>query len=573
MALEMINSIKSPFLTYGLVPIVISITGHRDIPQEDEPRLFDAVTKALKEIADQTPYSQHVLLSALAEGADRIAARAALENSWILGVILPAPASIYEQDFVTEESRSEFHELHDKASWVETLPAKVTSPDAYREAGIRMARLSLFLLALWDGDETNVATGGTADIVNLFLREIPEPSRPGPADNYLPEARPVWHILTRRTRAPDRIPISKVGDMKKLAIEPDGTINRDSKCERWFAVMKRIDLFSSDGKSWLNDNSDLVAQLNEKDATLGLPPSAKFANALHVVSDKISMQTQRTRDLQMRWLFGLALAAIFCQQTYSGPAWFAGWLAAAFVFGLLATALLLKGGRARLEEQYLDYRALAEACRVQYSWKRAGVSACVADHFLRDQRDELEWLRQAVRTTELMPGSLPLDADRIKDVAEDWIDDQLNYFIGKTDKATSNDAQYRKWRIRAQWLFWSGIAVTGLLLLLHVFVVPNLSQDEQAELQWLIVVYGMLFGLSGMVEVYLDVKSFREQARTYRRMGIAMGVARRNLNVALENGDLNMAEDILMGAGRDALDENGSWLLLHRDRPPVVQLG
>jgi hypothetical protein len=215
------HSGKSVPLTLGLVPIVIGITGHRDIPPEDEPRLFDTVTKALTEIADQTPNSQHVLLSALAEGADRIVARAALEIDWKLGVILPAPASIYEQDFATEESRSEFHALLGKASWIDTLPDEKTEPSAYRAAGIRMLRQSLFLLALWDGDETNIAEGGTADMVNLFLRDIFEPISLELADTYLPESRSVWHILTRRTRAPDRIPLSEIGRMKKLFLDSD----------------------------------------------------------------------------------------------------------------------------------------------------------------------------------------------------------------------------------------------------------------------------------------------------------------------------------------------------------------
>jgi hypothetical protein len=56
-------------------------------------------------------------------------------------------------------------------------------------------------------------------------------------------------------------------------------------------------------------------------------------------------------------------------------------------------------------------------------------------------------------------------------------------------------------------------------------------------------------------------------------MGLAMGMARRHLDTALAQGDLVAAENVLLGAGRDALAENGDWLLLHRDRPAQVPLG
>jgi hypothetical protein len=562
-------------LTPGLIPIVIGITGHRDIPFEDEPRLFNAVTKALKEITDKTPKSQHVLLSALAEGADRIAARAALDSGWILGAILPAPIAIYEQDFTTKESHAEFHELLAKALWVEELPAKETSPDAYLDAGIRMARQSIFLLALWDGNEST-SKGGTADIVNLFLDGIPDIAKQttvGPTDNFLPETRPVLHILTRRTLAPDEFPTSEVGSIFKFTKGPDGSCSSVEEFNRWKNVIGQIDQFNSIAKSYLKDNLDWKERMIEEDKNaLNFPPSAAYAHALFYLSDKISQKAQNTRNRLMWGLFGLAIAAIFCQQTYSGPIFEYVWLLAAFGFGILATALHFWGVNAKLEQKYLDYRSLSEGCRVQRSWKRAGVAACAADHFLRDQRDELEWLRQAIRTTELLPGKLELNADRVESVATEWIDDQRNWFVGdgqgSIGKSDKNEKIHCVWKRIAKIFFWFGLSVIALILLLHILF----EKTPPSEIQWMIVASGMLFCVSGIVEVFINIKAYPEQARSYRSMGIALGVARSNLNVALKNEDLAMAENILLGAGRDALAENGGWLLLHRDRPTQVQL-
>lgn len=572
------NELGGGIYALGLVPIVIGVTGHRDIPASDVDALAKATRAALDEIALSSPNSPHVLLSSLAEGADRIAAQVALDKGWTLGVTLPASAEIYALDFKTAESQADFRSLMSKAAWVDVLPAEALTPAAYRAAGLRIARQAFYLLAYWDGDVT-ISDGGTADIVYLFLHGIPESAMAYQADNFLPDARPVWHILTPRSRAPDLISVSDVGRLSKLAPEPCGA-SGNNELQRWGAVMRRIDLFNADAAACLKNNPASVERVRkdiEKVVVPDISASAKAASVLHAVAGVISEHAQGQRNRELLWLFGLALTAVFCEQIYSGPIWAAGWLAAAIGSGALATTLFLWGARAKLEDRYLDYRALAEACRVQYFWKRAGISACAADHFLRDQRDELEWLRQAVRTTELLPGIVVTDTDRIEGVARDWIDGQRKWFIGDgsstVGKAGWNDAQDKKLSNLAGWLFKGGIAVAVVLMLLHAFVVPFFGKTEEDALQWLIVAYGMLFGTAGMVAVYLGVKAFPEQARAYRRMGLVMGVARRHLDASLAHGDIDAAKNVLLGAGRDALEENGGWLLLHRDRPAQVPLG
>ena len=575
---EFVRISASPAPAIGLVPIVLGVTGHRDIPADDVPRLSEVITKHLEDILHDSPNSPHILLSALAEGADRVAASVALDCGWALGVILPAPADIYENDFTTPQSRAEFHELLAKATWVESLSAETTGPGAYHTSGLRMLRQSLYLLALWDGDP-NGAEGGTSEMVNLFRHGIPEPFLPGPADNSLPEARPVLHVLTRRTRALERLSARDVGRLTMLAPEPAGT-SGENELDRWAAVLQHIDQFNADAALCRNENSaefkEAMAEL-ERAAPPDLPLSGRSAAAIQVVAGVMSKQAQTQRDRELLWLFGLALMAVFCEQIYSGPIWAAGWLAAAIVSGVLAAVLFQRGTQTRLEARYLDYRALAEACRVQYFWKQAGVSACATDHFLRDQRDELEWLRQAVRTTELMPGHVAMEVNRLGKVGRDWIDDQRKWFIGSGEgnggKATWNRERNQVWSQRSRWYFQGGIAVTVLLVLLHTFVVPHMSKGDEDALQWLIVTYGMLFGMAGIAAIYQEVKAFAEQARAYSRMGLAMNMARRHLDVALASGDLVAAENILLGAGRDALAENGGWLLLHRDRPAQVPLG
>jgi hypothetical protein len=58
---------------------------------------------------------------------------------------------------------------------------------------------------------------------------------------------------------------------------------------------------------------------------------------------------------------------------------------------------------AGLSDKYQDYRALAEGMRVQFYWRLAGLKLSVADHYLRKQRSELDWICSAIRVWVFQP--------------------------------------------------------------------------------------------------------------------------------------------------------------------------
>ena len=59
-----------------------------------------------------------MLVSCLAEGADRLAAHVALQLGFRLVVPLPMPVELYEKDFAEEGTRREFADLLAKAEHV-----------------------------------------------------------------------------------------------------------------------------------------------------------------------------------------------------------------------------------------------------------------------------------------------------------------------------------------------------------------------------------------------------------------------------------------------------------------------
>src|SRR5260370_27354592 len=164
-------------------PLVIGVTGHRDIREEDREQLKNSVRSVLTGLRQQYPSTPFILLSPLAEGADRLVAEVALlpEIGARLIAPLPMPKHMYETDF-DPDSLTKFKELLGKADqWFE-IPliaeeAAVRHPGPerdlqYEAVGIFIARESQILLALWDGVHLG-KVGGTSEIVKFQTEGLP----------------------------------------------------------------------------------------------------------------------------------------------------------------------------------------------------------------------------------------------------------------------------------------------------------------------------------------------------------------------------------------------------------------
>lgn len=108
-------------------------------------------------------------VSSLAEGADRLVARAVLARpGGRLVALLPLERADYATDFADEASQQEFNELLAAADEVEVISPRpdddASREAAYERAGIAVLERSDLLLALWDG-EPGRGRGGTAELV------------------------------------------------------------------------------------------------------------------------------------------------------------------------------------------------------------------------------------------------------------------------------------------------------------------------------------------------------------------------------------------------------------------------
>jgi len=163
----------------------LGVIGHRPnrLPEAARPRVeaeIDSVIIALATAAGaaQARHSDDfvagdpilTLVSALAEGADRLAAARSLRAGFQLDVPLPFAQDVYEQDFADVASVGEFRDLLRQARSVLTLPGeRKAESKAYETVGLTVLGQSDILLAVWDGGPS-AGRGGTTEMVQTAIR-------------------------------------------------------------------------------------------------------------------------------------------------------------------------------------------------------------------------------------------------------------------------------------------------------------------------------------------------------------------------------------------------------------------
>jgi len=166
----------------------VGVTGHRDLKNSDSAALVDTLAEVFDMIASTvrtvqvSPISQAIysaappvmqLVSPLAEGADRIAAKVALERGWRLATVMPFFQESYERDF---DDKTEFRALLARAredSAVVELDNEYCDDQSrrspsYLEAGQFLLRHCDLIVGIWNG-EPAAGIGGTADVLGKAL--------------------------------------------------------------------------------------------------------------------------------------------------------------------------------------------------------------------------------------------------------------------------------------------------------------------------------------------------------------------------------------------------------------------
>ncbi|MGH7497358.1 MAG: hypothetical protein ACREL3_00730 [Gemmatimonadales bacterium] len=457
----------------GLIPIVIGVTGHRDIRPEDLPALEAAVRRLLERLRRDYPNSPLVMVTPLAEGADRLAARVALDMGAELVAPLPLPRREYEKDF--PGSIAYFAGLYDDTRTVRRLelpPLEVSASNRegvsdadrrelqYALAGAYVARHSHLLLALWDGRDSE-SVGGTAQVVGYrrtgrfgFADEVgerlelaPDPFALSgtPLDPY--DTGPVYQIATpRKGHASPDDPFSGRWLGAEHAPQPEES---DAVPAPLSATLSKIETFNADAIR-LDRTARAAVDASERslyDGGLdGMPSSMGVLRRAFAFADALASRYQRETYRVLWTVYGLAMLAVVFFQLYAHAfpgddprvvLFLAGYVA---LLGAADVVYLVSRHR-QSQNKFQDYRAVAEGLRVQFYWRLAGLAHSAADFYLRKQRDELAWIREAIRAFGVR--TEPAALGDVRAIESGWIDSQRSYYTRTTGRERGRLAKYR----------------------------------------------------------------------------------------------------------------------------------
>ena len=367
-----------------------------------------------------TPVSLTVV-SALAEGADRLVAREAMDARASLEVVLPLPADDYLTDFESDASKSEFRTLLKKASAVTELPVAGERDEAYERAGRAVVDRSDVLIALWDGHDAR-GQGGTAQIVAYARRQhvpvlqVPvkrlDPGSPEPRNAHVPAPPESFGLLSDRA-------------FELLDHYNSRTLRTGRK----------------------NTESPLLPDKLKAPVPAHVQSLVDYAQPYYHRAERVARHSQRLFRLLSLLLYSLAALAVILVATqiiflpkYPQMVW-----AEAVALAAVVVTLVI-GRRARLHDRWLAARYLAERIRSGLFLAAVGVDlrpAHVGEPRPADDETQTadsaepdpnqEWIERAFHEIywrarrfpppESEPGLGELRALLI----EAWVDDQVKY--------------------------------------------------------------------------------------------------------------------------------------------------
>jgi hypothetical protein len=444
-------------------------------------------------------------------------------------------------------------------------------------------------LALWDGDDAAMKTGGTGETVLLkkagFSLRDSRLVRDG-IDGA--EIGPVVVVTTPRLNAPGAATevVTRPWGRELTAaalthpeLDGEAKIWRDFEASIALTTSFNIDatrvLSSSVGKEKFRESLVRLLDAPSSPATttraraLGLHDAPLWC-ATYAIADVLAQENQRSFKRIWTWLFvfGFLMAA-----SLGFPLNFPDAKIHAFaVYQTLFTcsfALYFFARRRQYQEKYLDYRALSETARVGIFWRIAGVDKAVMDVYPICQSLELAWVKVSLRSLACFDDSgsrrlEPLDAMRYKICHDVWIRGQFEYF-------QSHGKRHGEKAARGKMLSISCLVVSGVgTLMIGLFGYLGFDWKRYMPLDsgaFVPLTLQLLPAAGAAIQGYAEQLGRTSQARQFERMHKLFGRAMTILPESLEPRDEAAAREALVELGREAAHEAASWTSIFRLRP------
>ena len=544
------------------IPIVVGVTGHRALREQDLPALRESVKTELRNIQKLCPHSPVMMLCSLAEGGDLLCADVAEELGIGLIAVLPTERSVFEKDFSPAALERLSHHLS-RAEQVFVTPDIEAPPEAdgspevvsdldhavrsfrFRQAGIYVASHCHVLLALWDGGPGTKAACGAAEAVDFAL-----------TGNYRPISGAVPHPQ-------GRCGVVHVLAPRKPEAEAGGAVKHLGDWDGLRQCLKRTDDFNR-GAAALQD-----ASAGSRPAKTRLPEDASSDPALQKM-ERLSLAAGRLSTASAKkYRRVLALLAVasslltfaFLMYDEAEAYWM---ILVCGVMLLFAWVCQRYAARSDCHRRYLEYRALAECLRVQTYLRYAGSRVRPVELLTWTQQTETAWIVAALSALEIAgPARGP------HDIRGCWVEDQLDYHRGAGARAghalLSSDRIVRVALLTSITLYVAALAfelLCGGLLSAPRVHLPSVEIWRTV----LKIVLGTISAVTLFVSNYYGRLSLPRKESDHRKMEQFFAWITERLSAE------GQTEELLTVLAREELIENGNWVSYQRDNKPDLSL-
>lgn len=564
-----------------MLAFAVGVTGHRDIRPGDEAAAGERVRALLKTVKSELREARLEILTGLADGADRLVTRIALEEGIAVRAVLPMPRDLFMADF-DAGSRDEFQRLLGRPGVTvdeiplppNVLPADVAAPGPardrlYARLGDFLARRSNLLLALWDG-KFNRKEGGTGEVVLAFLA-----------------------AARRGATACD------------VVFARDGRIAASANIACWVPVGRAGGEPVAGGTRYLAATSvpgrlvefdhappELIDRLRQMEAlALGGEPAAGSGGlmaSLPPVEEGALGNVLRAIDVEFRRADALAIAnQAHSDRVFLLFALMAGLMAFLFLLyakiaavgALLALYLILFAAgfvifyvmpHTAWFVGHLLHRAAAEMLRVRFFTTYAGVADRIDVHHLIaltgiENFAGFAWLSDVARVGEpLAYDSLAVPGDAAETVRKTWIEDQGRYFARRVHRL--GHEHHRLGRIKLALFVASFLGALALLVFRHRL--EEIGYGEHRDLATAVIfLMGLLPLWLGIWEIYQTKMATRELLWQYRNQARLFADATATI-AASTSPEAKRA--VIADLGERSLFETFLWTIhrFHREHEP-----
>ena len=574
-----LNNVQPDVNPMNSLPLVIAVTGHRDLKQSELGPIKEKVAAWLENLRERFPERRLRVMSSLAEGSDQLVAEIALQLGIELIVPLPMAKAAYIQDFEDPEAVEKFEFLLQRSTESFVLVpsnrnalSQKSSLDwsdkdrQYAQLGVFLAAHCHILLALWDGKKSN-RPGGTGHVVQFHHDdELPGYTDRAVSTNKMlvdDESDLIYHIVCSRDR-PNGGPHPSLKLLDSFWFTKDELNPRSHDLPTQHEnIFRRSGEFSRDASRFADQIEGHKQPLLDSDWPHALAEGIADIDQLYCAADWLALRYQKATLSALRSIHVLAFIMGLMFILYSDLSPLLLYLAlfiVAFVFASIVQRVAHRNGWHR---KYLDYRALAEGLRVQFYWAAAGIVSPHAskfphDSFLQLQDPEIGWIRNVMRVAGTRVSAAPQTDDTNLDATiERWIgsdtNGQLGYFTNKT-----RDVLRRK-RIterlgKASLL--SGVAVVFIFLIARDALPVEVHALLMIAMGTLLLIYAIRHSYSSSIAEKELLRQFEFMLRVFRD-------SRRRIESA---STAQEKRQILLALGGSALDEQAGWILTHRER-------